>query len=214
MTQQYQPVGGGVQQPQGGGQFKQSQSGAPSQQGQTGIQSQQGQPGVQSGQQQGFQPAHFDEALPSEYRAVLEDLSWLRKQTKWASEQAHRTLQGTGVETTLEDISEIAELNEELILGNSQYVEYEIDTFRVVATEAIQQLQQFQQEPFVEAIVSDLSRALNSAEELLAKQGGAQAQQSQIPGQGQTGGQPQTQTQAQPQAGSQPQTQQPFGQSY
>lgn len=209
MTPQYQPAGGSVQQPQGG-QFQQSQSGVPSQQGQTGIQSQQGQAGVQSGQQQGFQPAHFDEALPSEYRAVLEDLSWLRKQTKWASEQAHRTLQGTGVETTLEDISEIAELNEELILGNSQYVEYEIDTFRLVASEAIQQLQQFQQEPFVEAIISDLSRALHSAEELLAKQGGAQAQQSQFPGQGQTGGQPQTQTQPQ----SQTQAQQPFGQSY
>ena len=65
-----------------------------------GPQSQQGQPTVQSGQQQ-FQPRHFDEALPSEYRAVLEDLSWLRRQAKWAAEQAHHRFHGSGVEKTL-----------------------------------------------------------------------------------------------------------------
>lgn len=177
MTQQYQPQGRGV---------SQSRSVGTSQQGIS-----QG----QSGQQ--FQPAHFDEALKSESRAALEDLSWLRKQTKWAAQQAHVKLQGTGIETTLEAISEIAELNEELILGNSKFVPYYADTFRQVASDAIQELQQFKQEQFIEAVVTDLTRAVHSIEELLAATGGPtqqggsqtsqgmQSQQSQIPQQGQ-----------------------------
>ncbi|WP_435180796.1 hypothetical protein [Halorussus sp. AFM4] len=206
MSQQYQPTSRGVQQSRGIGQ--------------------------QGQQSQQYQPAHFDEALPSEYRTTLEDLSWLRKQTKWASERAHVTLQGTGIETTLEDVSEIAELNEELILSGSKFVQHEIDTFRRIATEAIQELQQYQQqEPFVEAVISDLTRALHSAEELLAsspgqtrqaggrsqgQQGGqsvgVQGQQSQFGQQGQSQIQPQTQGQQPMQ--SQPQTQsQPYGQS-
>lgn len=187
MSQKYQPVSRGVQQSQ-----------TP----------------IQSGQQQ-YQPAHFDEALSSEFRATLEDLSWLRKQAKWGAEQAHVRFQGSGIETTLEAISEIAELNVELILSNSKYVPYHVDTFRQVASDAIQELQQFQQEPFVEAIVTDLVRAVNSAEELLAtyqspnQQGGVQTQsqgqsvgtqrqQPQPTQQGTIQAQPQTGTGSQP----------------
>lgn len=202
MSQKYQPQGQSVQQP--------PSIGAQSPQGQT----------QQTGQQQQFQPAHFDEALSSEFRAALEDLSWLRKQAKWGAEQAHVRFQGSGIETTLEAISEIAELNEELILSNSKYVEYQIDTFRMVATDAIQELQQYQQEQFVEAIITDLTRAIHSVEELLATyQGSTQQAGTQTQGQMGTQSQPSQvpqQSQMQPQSQTPPQTQtqsQPYSQS-
>ena len=195
-----------------------------SQQGQT--QTQTGQQ-IQSGQQQQFQPAHFDEALSSEFRAALEDFSWLRKQTKWGAEQAHVRFQGSNIETTLEAISEIAELNEELILGNSKYVQYQLDAFRKVATDAARELQQYEQEQFVGAIITDLARTIHSVEELLAsvqgteqqvgagmqgqsQTGGVQGQQSQISGQSQ----PPTRTSPQFQSSPQARTQtSPYGQS-
>ncbi|MFC4549709.1 MULTISPECIES: hypothetical protein [Halorussus] len=182
MSQQYQPQARGVQQ---------SQS--------LGTPTQQGQQFQQDQQVQQFQPAHFDEDLRSELRAALEDLSWLRKQTKWAAERAHATFQGSGIETTLEAISEIAELNEELILSRSKFVPYQADTFLTVATEAIRELQQFEQEQFVGAVITDLLRAIHSVEELLTVyQGSNQQSGAQTSGQGQPQGQIPTRTRSQP----------------
>lgn len=136
----------------------------------------------QSGQQQTqqqFTPSHFDEALKSEYRTTLEDLSWLRKQSRWASMKAHQEYPGSGIESTLEDVAEIAELNEELILTSSPFAETHIDTFVTVATQTMDQLQQFSQDPAIEAVISDLARAVSSANELLAMSQGQQFSQSQ-----------------------------------
>lgn len=150
--------GGGGQQTMGGGGGQQTIGGGGSQQTMGGT------PVVQ-----------FDEFLPSEIRTPLHDFSRLKKSAEWAAEQSHHTVpQDVYLSRILEDIADVAELNEKLLVRESHFVIHEGQAFLNMAQETLTTLQNYSQEPFIPAIISDLQRTINSTYELLEwyEQGG------------------------------------------
>ncbi len=152
--------------------------------------------GQQSGQQQILA---YDEMLTNDMRTALHDFSRLKKSCEWAAEQVHGQIPGeTEIPRALEDLAEIAELNEKLIVRDSRHGPYLAQTFVEVAQDDIQQLQQAaQQQPMLTPVISDLQRAVNSTTQMLdaigwqggqqamGQQSGQQSQMGQQPGQGQ-----------------------------
>lgn len=129
----------------------------------------QGQQVQPSGQQgMGAPVVQFDEFLPSEIRTPLHDFSRLKKSAEWAAEQAHQTLpQDVYLSRTLEDVADVAELNEKLLVRESHFATHQGQAFLNIAQETLTTLQNYSQEPFIPAIISDLQRTINSTQELL-----------------------------------------------
>ncbi|WP_435154956.1 hypothetical protein [Haladaptatus sp. DFWS20] len=198
-AQQYQqPEGQQYQQPQDqrtvGQQPQRQQQPTGGQFGGTGQQTG-GQQGQQIGQQSGQQQVYaYDEMLPNDMRTALHDFSHLKKSCEWAAEQVHGQMPGeTEIPRTLEDLAEIAELNEKLIVRDSRHGPEVAQTFLTVAQDDLQQLQQVaQQQPILTTVVSDLQRAINSTTQLLGSIGqqvGGQQSIGQQSGGQQSGGQ-------------------------
>ncbi|WP_227353740.1 hypothetical protein [Haladaptatus salinisoli] len=170
-----------------GGQQMGGQQGGGQQMGQRSMQESMG--GQSTGQQSGQQQIlAYDEMLPNDMRTALHDFSRLKKSCEWAAEQIHGQIPGeTEIPRALEDLAEIAELNEKLIVRDSRHGPYLAQTFVEVAQDDIQQLQQAaQQQPMLTPVVSDLQRAVNSTTQMLDSigwQGGQQSMGQQMGGQ-------------------------------
>ncbi|WP_266078259.1 hypothetical protein [Haladaptatus caseinilyticus] len=129
--------------------------------------------GQQASQQGKQQVTSYDELLPNDMRTALHDFSHLKKSCEWAAEQVHGQMPGeTEIPRTLEDLAEIAELNEKLIVRDSRHGPEVAETFLKVARQDVQQLQQMaQQQPVLVTVVSDLQRTINSTTQMLGSLG-------------------------------------------
>lgn len=113
-------------------------------------------------------------------RTALHDFSRLKKSCEWAAEQVHGQVLGeTEIPRTLEDLAEIANLNEKLIVRDSRHDPYLAQTFVEVAQDDIQQLQEAaQQQPMLTPVISNLQRAVNSTTQMLGSIGWQGVQQT------------------------------------
>lgn len=170
MAQQFQQpsVGGIEQQPQ-------TQSRQPSPQ--VGQQPQQiGQQPQQVGQQPqqvSQRPAspslqQYEKTLPSEFRVALHDFNTVAEVADWCRDQClDKGTQMATVTRTLEDLRDVAELNERLVAHDSAYGPPVAEAFLNIARQSIPELQQHQQDPAVADTIPVVERAIESTEKLL-----------------------------------------------
>lgn len=123
----------------------------------------------------------YEKTLPSEFRVALHDVNTLAEVADWCRDQClDKGPQVANVTRTLEDLRDVAELNERLITHDSAYGPHVAEAFLRIAQQSIPELRQYQQDPAVADTIPVVERAIESTEKLLRSVGWQTGQQSQV----------------------------------
>lgn len=123
----------------------------------------------------------YEKTLPSEFRVALHDVNTLAEVADWCRDQClDKGPQIANVTRALEDLRDVAELNEKFITHDSAYGPHVAEALLRIAQQSIPELQQYQQDPAVADTIPVVERAVESTEKLLRSVGWQTGQQSQF----------------------------------
>jgi hypothetical protein len=129
----------------------------------------------------------FEKTLPSEFRVALHDVNTLAEVADWCRDRClDQRPQVANVSRALEDLRDVAELNEKFITHDSAYGPHVAEALLRIAQQSLPELQQYQQDPAVADTIPVVERAVESTEKLLRSVGWQTGQQSQVGQQKQT----------------------------